>query len=842
MVTSTRLPGIQFEVVAPPSDQTLVRMDIAALVGFAASGPLDLPVMVEDIAQFEEIFGDDLVLASGSDSAQPVYAYLPSAVRAFFRNGGKRCWVIRVADAKTAESGMFPLAGLFSLKSGALTQAFASARSPGSWSDSLVASLFLRSHPVVVSSFSTGSAELILALNSTGEVTAGDLLRFTFPGADNVYWFFVDSVTAVGNTSPPSTRRGQMVSATATTRFWETLTSTPPPGVLPVCERITMDLFVQGESDEVWSITDLGLAPTHPRYWGNLPDDTALFAIDTPTGLAAESLHPRFPLAGPADGGFYLPIGVSTPEASPLAADHSKPRFFPQVGPQHSNASTLNRDGLAVFDSTLFLDPSLSETPAIDLLSSAFYLRYQSPVSLPPPIGARGVRLTGKLAGIHAALEIEEATIIAAPDAVHRGWVRTGEDPLASPPASSPLQHPEWWHFTDCNQKQDIPRVSVNDLPTGQFQECGLEPIMPPVLNLNDLGGGRYQLIWNALPGAVDYLEEAVDAYFATAAVKQQTSTGNVIIYDQPPADYFYRVRRQIGSRSSDYSNGVGISIGAVTGWKQIKANAYNDQTLLDVQYALLRMSAARGDLFAVLGAPEHYRERETAAHALQIKTKLAEEPATLSYGAIYHPWQTGREENDLSNLRSTPPDGAMAGVMAKRSAKRGAWISPANEKLSGVVALSPSISRDHWQFLQDAQVNLVRQEAAGFICLSASTLSDDEDLLPINVRRLLSFLRKTALREGNQYVFEPMSDVFRRAVQRGFENLLDDLGHRGAFAGNTRNEQFQVVIEGGLNTAITADQGRFYVELRVAPSLPLHFLTVRLLQQADRTFVTESS
>ena len=132
MVTSTRLPGIQFEVVAPPSDQTLVRMDIAVLVGFAASGPLDLPVMVEDIAQFEEIFGDDLVLASGSDSAQPVYAYLPSAVRAFFRNGGKRCWVIRVADAKTAESSLFPLSGLFSLKSGALTQAFASARSPGS--------------------------------------------------------------------------------------------------------------------------------------------------------------------------------------------------------------------------------------------------------------------------------------------------------------------------------------------------------------------------------------------------------------------------------------------------------------------------------------------------------------------------------------------------------------------------------------------------------------------------------------------------------------------------------------------------------------------------------------
>ncbi|HEY2115098.1 MAG TPA: hypothetical protein VGJ51_08400 [Candidatus Angelobacter sp.] len=840
MVTPTRLPGIQFEVVAPPSDQPLVRMDIAALVGFAASGPLDLPVMVEDIAQFEEIFGDDLVLATGSDSAQPVYAYLPSAVRAFFRNGGKRCWVIRVADAK-AESGLFPLAGLFSLKSGALTQAYASARSPGSWSDSLMANLFLRSHPVVVASFSPGSTEVILVLNSTGEVTSGDLLRFTFPGMNDVYWFFVDSVTAVSNTSPPSSRRGQMVSAIGTTRYWETLTSAPPSGALPVCERITMDLLVQGDSDKVWSMTDLGLAPMHPRYWGNLPDDATLFATDTPTGLAGEALHPRFPLAGPADGGFYLPIGVFTPDASPLA-DHLEPRFFPQVGPQHSTASTLDRNGLADFDSTLFLDSSLAEIPAIDLLNTAFYLRYQSPVSLPPPIGARGVKLTGKLAGIHAALEIEEVTIIAAPDAVHRGWIRTDEDPLASPPASSPLQHPEWWHFTDCNQKQDIPRVSAQGLPKGQFQVRDLEPITPPVLSLHDLGGGRYQLTWDTLPGAVDYLEEAVDPYFATAAVKQQTTTGNVIIYDQPPADYYYRVRRQIGSRSSDYSNGVGISIGGVAAWKQIKTSAYNDQPLLNVQYALLRMSSARGDLFAVLGAPEHYRERETAAHALQLQAQLAGEGATLSYGAIYHPWQTGREENDLSNLRSTPPDGAMAGIMAKRSAKRGAWISPANEKLSGVVALSPAISRDHWQFLQDAQVNLVRQEAAGFLCLSASTLSDDDDLLPINVRRLLSFLRKTALLEGNQYIFEPLNDVFRRAVQRGFENLLDDLGHRGAFAGRTRNEQFQVVIEGGLNTSITADQGRFYVELRVAPSLPLHFLTVRLLQQADRTFVTEGS
>ena len=51
----------------------------------------------------------------------------------------------------------------------------------------------------------------------------------------------------------------------------------------------------------------------------------------------------------------------------------------------------------------------------------------------------------------------------------------------------------------------------------------------------------------------------------------------------------------------------------------------------------------------------------------------------------------------------------------AKRSTERGPWISPANERLSGVVALSPAILRDSRRRLQDSQVNLIRQEPAGF-------------------------------------------------------------------------------------------------------------------------------
>ena len=60
--------------------------------------------------------------------------------------------------------------------------------------------------------------------------------------------------------------------------------------------------------------------------------------------------------------------------------------------------------------------------------------------------------------------------------------------------------------------------------------------------------------------------------------------------------------------------------------------------------------------------------------------------------------------------------------------------------------------------------------------------------------------------------------DAFRRLVQRGFEALLDDMFVRGAFAGATPATSFQVVTSQALNTPQSVEQGRFIVELRVAP------------------------
>jgi len=119
--------------------------------------------------------------------------------------------------------------------------------------------------------------------------------------------------------------------------------------------------------------------------------------------------------------------------------------------------------------------------------------------------------------------------------------------------------------------------------------------------------------------------------------------------------------------------------------------------------------------------------------------------------------------------------------------------------------------------------------------------LSSDEDLQQINVRRLLQLLRRLALRHGETYAFEPNGEALRRAAQRGFEAVLGSLFRLGAFAGGRPDEGFRVVVGDPPNTPRSVDAGRLIVELRVAPSRPLAFLTVRLVRAGDGTIRVET-
>ena len=272
--------------------------------------------------------------------------------------------------------------------------------------------------------------------------------------------------------------------------------------------------------------------------------------------------------------------------------------------------------------------------------------------------------------------------------------------------------------------------------------------------------------------------------------------------------------------------------------WELLPELSYESAGLLNVQRSSAQLAAARADVVAVLTTPSHFRARDVLQHRRSLGRHLAAGRATASYAALYGPWIVARESS--GELRRSGPEGAVCGIIAARSLARGAWVAPANQPVRDAIALGQDFGPDDFAELYDAGVNQIRPGPRGFLLMGADTLSTDTDLRALGARRLLILLRRLALREGQTYVFAPHSPAFRRRVALGFERLLAMLFARGAFAGDDPSQAYRVVVDETLNTPASVAQGRFIVELRVAPSRPMTFITVRLVQTAPETLLAQ--
>jgi len=940
-------PRVRFETVPQTALGVLPRMDVAVLAGFAASGPLHVPVVVEDAKQYGRVFGDDLTLAWDAQAGEPVRAHLGPSVRAFFANGGRRCWVIRVAD-NTAAHNYFPVSGLLKYGTGGhIEPAFARARSEGSWSDSLQLRAALRAVSVPSPEYDLDAAVLTVSGGAdSGDVTLpkpGDLLRLGlgdpgqpqyllfarvesvrstttlptaavkyklgdgvwfadvpmagtmtspldiefeyysasdelrsstyFPAADpysepaarvgantgsaRLYcpapgrarlkttldtarqaglqsgiwlgirsggdrgWLIVRTVRfALDNDaplSPPATQH--LVCLVEGDLYWTRPTGSPSvsPGTCRSAEIVTFDLDVEGIAGGGLRLADLGCTAQHARGWQTLHGDQGRYLPRpgmTTSALTGEARDATFHLAS-ADGEVPPPSGSSGGDAAaiylPLGMT-SQPDSA--VGAVARSESALLRDGLATYDESLFLDPDLASVSTGRLMAEADYLRHLAIPGRP-------------LLGLHAALGFgestigEEATIIAAPDAVHRRWRLTAASEAPS-------------------DGEDIP-TPLPVAPGQEFSDCAAMAFSAPVLAVEGDPGtdGRISLVWNTVAGAQYVLEESRTADFSNPATIYGGRDGAVELDRPAGGAYFFRVRATGSGGSSDWSAPLAVTIPPALIHAYEKPEDYQSDALSAVHCALLRLCAAQGEMFGVLSLPRHFRERDCRTHLGGLKASFAAEhgPLPLSYGAAYHPWPLIRTE--ASEIFAVPPDGAAVGILASRAAERGAWVAPAGQPMRDIFALTPSLSPE----VEDrVPLNLIRNEPRGFQTLRADTLETTErDFRLINVRRLIILIRRLARRYGDVLAFEPNSATLQRLAQRRFEALLRGLYERGALDGPAPELAYQVNTGPSVNTPQSIEAGRFIVELRVRPSLPMEFITIRLVQSGDHLSVSEA-
>lgn len=636
-----------------------------------------------------------------------------------------------------------------------------------------------------------------------------------------------------------ATERSTLI--TAAPDDWPDLAEQSPPGPV-VIEVQRLRLHVRDGESIAAELAGLGLSASHSRALTDLPPDARIYPLlanmprtDAPdgsdvigvaqladralTGLEQDCLAPRFPLAGPVGAGPLLPYGVTT---DPTAV------VFGAAPREAISAPTPKRNGLGTFDAAVFIDPALAALGTDTIMPAAWDLTH---VQHPPR----------RLRGVHALTTNDDVTLVCVPDAVHTGW-----DPISIEP----------------------PR-----------------PLTAPELSIVGEDDTGVHLSWSPVGTATGYvIEHASTTSFEGAARLASANTeATVAVRQLCPALTFHRVRAERGDEIGPWSNVVAGVVPASTFapcdpipaelaaaesprapaedqvvWRARTApEAAPWNELRAVQTAVLRWCAARGDVLAVLALPGAFTADATLRHVDVLRGAATEpgddagstpflaggvpaltpsERVVLGYGALHHPWPVVGWPSDEGEIRAVPPDGGVAGTYAARAIDRGAWVAPGRRPLVRTLALQPTIEDDRLLPLSLSGVNPIAADPSGFMALTASTMSDESATRPVNVRRLIMLLRRLARREGVGIVFEPNDRELARLVHMRFERLLSTMFQRGAFAGATASEAFEVSTGSNVNPPEAVDAGRFAVVVRIAPSRPLEFITIRLVVAGNAT------
>ncbi len=337
-----------------------------------------------------------------------------------------------------------------------------------------------------------------------------------------------------------------------------------------------------------------------------------------------------------------------------------------------------------------------------------------------------------------------------------------------------------------------------------RFLDCATRALTTPVFApiASPVAIGVALLSWTASePGAIYVLEEAGRADLGGAVEIWRGDDLSQLVELAHEGPYYYRIHAERGENVSD-SSVVGL-FAADSDFAATQPDDYDAVPLARGPGGVAAPGAGAGrPVRAARPAGALWRSVAAAAHRDALLAALGPAGHALSYAALYHPWLVTARGETQSDLLAVPPEGAVAATMARRARERGAWIAPARQPLSGIVALAPTIPDSAREGIAASRVNLLRHDPHGFMASDALTLSDEVDWDQINIRRLMSFLRRMAVREGQVFVFEPNGDVLRRSIERRFGQMLDALVARGAFAGKGAADSYRLLVT-------TTDQDR---------------------------------
>jgi phage tail sheath protein FI len=211
------------------------------------------------------------------------------------------------------------------------------------------------------------------------------------------------------------------------------------------------------------------------------------------------------------------------------------------------------------------------------------------------------------------------------------------------------------------------------------------------------------------------------------------------------------------------------------------------------------------------------------------------------SYAALYLP---GIEITDplTGRLKTLPPSGAVAGVMARTDAERGVWKAPAGTeaRLTGVRALTVPLTDPENGLLNPLGVNCLRVfPIVGPVVWGARTLEGADALASqwkyVPVRRLALMIEESLYRGTKWVVFEPNDERLWGQIRLNVGAFMQTLFRQGAFQGASAREAYFVKCDKDTTTQDDINRGVVNILVGFAPLKPAEFVIVKIEQLAGQ-------
>jgi phage tail sheath protein FI len=212
--------------------------------------------------------------------------------------------------------------------------------------------------------------------------------------------------------------------------------------------------------------------------------------------------------------------------------------------------------------------------------------------------------------------------------------------------------------------------------------------------------------------------------------------------------------------------------------------------------------------------------------------------PFQSDHTAAYFP--NIRVDDPLSpgTIRSHPPSGAIAGVIARTDTQYGVWEAPAGTEavVSGSYGPSIVLSNTDQGVLNPLGLNVVRQfPIFGTVSFGSRTVDGSDALASdykyIPVRRTACYILRS-LSEGLRWaVHKPNGDALWAQIRLNVTAFMQTMFRQGAFKGTSPRDAYFVLCDATTTTSTDIDNGVVNVIVGFSPLKPAEFVVVSLRQ-----------